>query len=219
MEYTTIILDILLCAVLIAAFIIGLKRGFLRTVWGLGAFVIAVVLTIIIRPYTAGFFENSVLHYMVEDKVYTTVLEHAPQVSPDETIDGSSDFFTEAYSMPHKYAESAAEVFDSAAEKTAASAASAAADTVTSITEAILLFVAIRLALAIIYSILKLIFKFPLLKQTNKLAGAIAQTALALAAVYTVFAVAAVAGSDIFNDTVICKALYDNNILLALLGI
>ena len=213
----SLILDILLCAVLAAAFFIGLKRGFLRTVWGLGAFVLAVVLTIVIKPYTTDFFQGSVLHYMVEDKVYTAVLDRIPN-APDAAESGSK-LFSEAYSMPEKYAENAAEVFDSASEKTAEAAAAAAADTVASITEAILLFVSLRLALAIIYSVLKLIFKFPLLKQTNKLAGAAVQTALALAAVYTVFAAAAVMGTDIFADTVLCKAMYNNNILLALLGL
>ena len=213
----SLILDILLCAVIAAAFFIGLKRGFLRTVWGLGAFVLAVVLTIVIKPYTTDFFRGSVLHYMVEDKVYTAVLDRIPN-APD-AAEGGSKLFSEAYSMPEKYAENAAEVFDSAAEKTAEAAAAAAADTVASITEAILLFVSLRLALAIIYSVLKLIFKFPLLKQTNKLAGAAVQTALALAAVYTVFAAAAVMGTDIFADTVLCKAMYNNNILLALLGL
>lgn len=216
-NYIPIIADALLCAVLICAFIIGYKRGFLRTVWGIAAIVLSIVLTIVIRPYTNSFFENSVLHYMVEDQVYSIIDEHV-SVS-ENTPQSSAQFFESAYYMPPKYAETAAEALDSAAEKTVSAAARAAADTVTSITEVILLFIVIRLALAIIYSLLKLIFRFPLLKQTNHLAGAITQTALALIAVYTVLAIAAVMGSGIFSDTILCKTLYDHNILLALLGL
>ncbi|HIU56487.1 MAG TPA: CvpA family protein [Candidatus Ornithomonoglobus merdipullorum] len=216
-NYIPIIIDAVLCAVLVCAFVIGYKRGFLRTVWGIAAIVLSIVITIVIRPYTNSFFENSVLHYMVEDQVYSIIDEHVSVSS--EAPQSSAQFFESAYSMPPKYAETAAETLENAADNTVSAAAQAAADTVTSITEVILLFIVIRLALAIIYSLLKLIFKFPLLKQTNHIAGAIAQTALALIAIYTVLAIAAVMGSGLFSDTILCKALYDHNILLTLLGL
>lgn len=219
MDYTSIILDIILCAVIVAAFIIGYKRGLLRSIWGLAAVIIAIILTIVIKPYTTNFFNNSILHYMVEDHVYTAVTSYMDNAAEQGESTNSSVIFKTIYMLPDKYAEEAAEVYDNTTEKTAAAASAAAADAVTSITEAILLFVAIRLALAIMYSILKLIFKFPVLKQTNRLAGALIQTALALIAVYTILAAAAITGTDIFSGTVICKLLYNNNLLLNMLGI
>ncbi len=219
MDYTSIILDIILCAVVVAAFIIGYKRGLLRSIWGLAAVIIAIILTIVIKPYTTDFFENSILHYMVEDHVYTAVTSYMDNAAEKGESTNSSVIFRTIYMLPDKYAEEASEIYDNTTEKTAAAASAAAADAVTSITEAILLFVAIRLALAIIYSILKLIFKFPILKQTNRLSGAIIQTALAFIAIYTILAIAAITGTDIFGGTVICKLLYNNNLLLNILGI
>ena len=172
MNYIPIILDAALCAILVLAFMIGYRRGFLRTIWGIAAIILSIVLTIIIRPYTNEFFENSVLHYMVEDQVYTMIDKHIS--SSAEGSNDTAEFFENAYSLPPRYAETAAEALDSTAEKTVSAASEAAADTVTSIVEVILLFISIRLALAIVYSLLKLIFKFPLLKQTNHLAGGIA---------------------------------------------
>lgn len=224
-SYLPIILDVLLAAVLAAAFFIGYKRGFLRTVWGIAAVILSIVLTIVIQPYTNRFFENSPLCFILEDRVYSMVYDHASSIagtSDGEPADSaeiapSAEFFESAYSLPEKYAKQAAGALNNAADIAASSAAAAAADTVTSIAEVILLFIAIRLLLAIIHSILKLIFKFPVLKQTNKLAGGIAQTVLALTAIYAVFAVSAAAGWGAFDHTILCRQLYDHNLLLTLL--
>lgn len=141
--------DIILCAALAAGFFYGYKRGLLRTIWGLTALVLSIILTIIIRPY----FPETI------------------------TIKG----------IP--------------------------------VPPAPFLFIAVRIVLAAAYRILSLIFTLPLLKQTNKLAGGIAQLIITAAALYVIFWAAQAIGTDIFNDTSLCRFMYDNNLLMSVIGL
>lgn len=81
-----------------------------------------------------------------------------------------------------------------------------------------LLFISIRVLLALIYRVLNAVLKLPLLKQTNQLAGGIAELVIALAVIYAVLAATALIGTDPVENTTLCRYFYDNNLLLMLLG-
>ncbi len=211
------ILDLILCAALIAAFIIGYKRGFLRTAWSISALIIAVALTAFLRPYAAELFEKSALNSFISDNVYDTVYANIPDSITEQ--EDSTELLDSLYFLPEKYSNSVSENLSGAAELTAGAVSESIASVVTGIAATIFLFIVIRFALALLYSALKIIFSFPVLDQTNRLAGGIVQLIIALAAVYTILAVAAVTGTDIFGDTILCRFLYENNLLLAAMGI
>lgn len=213
-----IILDMILCAALIAAFIIGYKRGFLRTVWSISALIIAVALTAFLRPYATELFEKSTLNSFISDNVYDAVYTNIPENSENIQED-SPELLDSLYFLPEKYSRSISESLAGAAELTADTVSGSIADVVTDIAATIFLFIVIRFALALLYSVLKIIFSFPVLNQTNRLAGGIIQLIIALAAVYTILAAAAVTGTDVFGNTVLCKFFYENNLLLAAMGI
>lgn len=211
------VLDIILGVILLIAFIIGYRRGFLRTVWGLVALVAAIILTITLRPYAYDMFRSSVFANKAEEYIQNRV--NSSLTLNLENTDTKEDFLSGIYTLPEKYSDLAEEKIADTSQAAADKVAAAITESVMDIASVILLFLVIRLALAIIYAILNLAFKFPLLKQTNKLAGAIASLVITLSAVYAVFAVVAVTGTDIFEDTTVCEFLYDNNILLTVMDI
>lgn len=213
-----IFLDIILCAALVAAFIFGFKRGFLRSVWGVSALIIAIALTALLKPYVADLFEHSALNSFISDNVYDAVYNAIPDNGVDTQSENTSELLNSLYFLPEKYSQDIAGSFNSAAELTAASISDSIAAVVTDIALTIFLFIVIRFALALLYSVLKIIFSFPVLDQTNRLAGGLIQLVIALSVVFTVLAAAAVTGTDIFENTVLCRFLYENNLLLAVMG-
>lgn len=219
MEYL-VIYDIILCAVLIISFFIGYKRGFLRNVWGISSLLIALALTAFLRPHTDTFFRNSILNSIISENVYTAVYDkvNISDINTAESTEDIAEAIQTAFPLPDKYALDIAQSLDSAAESTASAIAQSVSDTVTLIAGTIFLFIVIRIILALLYSVLKIVFSFPVLRQTNKLAGAIVQLAITVAVVYLIFAAAAVYGTDIFEKTYLCKLLYNNNILLSVMG-
>lgn len=81
-----------------------------------------------------------------------------------------------------------------------------------------ILFICIRICLALVYRVLDAIMHFPILKQTNSLAGALAELLITLALVYAILGASALLGSDLVSNTILCKYFYDNNLLLMLLN-
>ncbi len=198
------IYDLILCGVLILAFIIGTSRGLLRTIWGICALTASVVLAGILHPYAMEKFENSIIAENLNTYVYTTVSEKMADTSSEEV-----------YTLPESFGLN---LNTAAAEEQLEAVTESILTPVISIACGLFLFILIRIALAIVYNILKVVFSFPVLKQTNKLAGGVVQTVIALALVYAVLAIAAVSGTDVLNDSVVCKIMYENNILLTLLA-
>lgn len=199
------IFDIILCGVLILAFIIGLSRGLLRTIWGISALIVSIVLAGILHPYAMEKFENSIIAENINGYVYSKV---ASNMADSEVI----------YNLPESFLHNSQLSSESLAEGQIEAVTEAVLNPVINIACGLFLFILIRIALAIVYNILKVVFSFPVLKQTNKLAGGIVQTVIALALVYVALAIAAVSGTDMLNDSVICKIMYENNILLTILA-
>lgn len=214
-----IILDLIFCAVIIAAFFIGYRRGLLRTVWSISALLIAIALTAFLRPYATELFEHSALNSFINDNVYDAVYMNIPDNQEISGTESNSDILESMYFLPEKYSQSISENLSNAAELTADTVSGSIASVVTGIAATIFLFVVIRFALSLLYSVLKIVFSFPVLNQTNKLAGGLIQVVIAFAVIYTVLAAATVTGTDIFQNTVICRFFYENNLLLAAMGI
>lgn len=213
------VLDIILGVILLIAFIIGYRRGLLRFAWGIIALVAAIVLTASLRPYAYDMFRSSVFANKAEEYIHSKVNDALISGAENEVTEQEEGVLSGIYTLPEKYSVPIEEKITDAGVAAADNVSAAVTESVMDIASVILLFLVIRLALAIIYAILNLAFKFPLLKQTNKLAGAIASIIITMAAVYAVFAVAAVTGTNIFENTTVCKFLYDNNILLTVMGI
>lgn len=215
------IYDIVFCVIIAASFFLGLKRGLLRTVWGLAALIITIVLTGIARPYVSDSFKNSIIASQINGYVYSVVEHRAGDIlaSAASTANDAQELLSSTYPLPEKYMD---EISNSVAESTE-SAASAIAknvtDTVIDLSSGIFLFLIIRLFLSIIYRILKFASALPILRETNRIFGGLIQMLITLCTLYTIFAVAAIAGVTVFDETTICSFMYNNNLLLTLIGL
>ncbi|MGN0181843.1 MAG: CvpA family protein [Candidatus Ornithomonoglobus sp.] len=216
-----IILDTALCVILAASFLIGLKRGLLKTVWGLSALVIAIVLTCILRPYAVDSFKKSILAQGLHSYVYNVVSTRSEDMlaSAAGNVTDAQAALDTTYTLPEKYTRAAAEQIAESTESAVSSITDTVTDSVVEIASGIFLFIIIRLLLWIIYMILKFVTALPVIKETNRAAGGVAQLLIAAVFLYAAFAIAAIIGTDIFNDTVICNFMYNHNLLLTVIGL
>ncbi len=213
------VIDIILCAALAAAFAIGFRRGLLRTMWGLAALILTIALTGMLRPYAADAFKSSNIADGLRDYVYTRVESGMSRRQTDMDISYDyPDMVNSAYSLPDTYAKNAINELREATENTITTVTDTVTNQVVDIAASVLLFVSIRFVLAAAYRIVKYIFKLPLLKQSNHLLGGAAQLLIALIVIYAVLAGAAIIGSDIAKDTVLCEFMYNHNLLLGIIG-
>jgi hypothetical protein len=215
------VFDIILCALLAAAFALGCKKGFLRTIWGLSALIITIVLTGFLRPFAAESFENSVFAKELNAYVYSMVSERSELLlsAAESTAAETAAALDTSYTLPEKYTQPMAEKISDSVQTTVASIADTITAKVVALASGIFVFILIRLLLAIIYRILKFAFSLPVLKQSNRLAGGIVQLLIAITAAYLVFAVTAILGKSFFEETVICKYMFDNNLLFTFIGL
>ncbi|MGN1116601.1 MAG: CvpA family protein, partial [Candidatus Ornithomonoglobus sp.] len=188
---------------------------------GAAALIIAIALTCILRPYAADSFKKSVLAEGLHSYVHNVVSTRAEDMlaSAAGNVTDAQAALDTAYTLPEKYTEAAAEQIAESTESAVSSITNTVTNTVVDIASGIFLFIIIRLLLWIIYMILKFASALPLLREANRLAGGIVQLLIAAVFLYAVFAIAAIIGTDIFNDTVICNFMYNHNLLLTVIGL
>lgn len=209
------ILDFILIALVVVGYIIGSKKGFIKSVWKIAALGITIA--------TVMFLKNPAVEFVsgtpIADNIHSAIASkiHIPQ--------GGGLNLTETLHLP-KFMEPGVNSAVSGAQ----SAATTVNDAVTvSLTRLVILigvcvalFIIIRLLLMVIYFLLTKAAKAPVIKGTNKLAGGILGAAHMVLLIFIAMALItmfAPAGSGIFDaidKTYIFKYLYNYNIILQL---
>lgn len=215
-----ILLDGILCVVLAASFHIGYRKGFLRTVWGLAALVITIAFTGIIQPHVSNSLRNSEFATSLNSYVYDTVNKRTSEMitSGIENIRPTQSYVDSVYSLPKNYTDSIANQLTEKSQNSISSTVNAITNKLVGMTSGIVAFTSLRVLLSMLYRVLKMIFKFPILKQTNRLAGGLSQLIIVLVIICGIIGAMTIAGTNIFDDTIICKYIYEHNILLSFIG-
>lgn len=215
---------ILVLAILVINTLIGMKVGFIKTVFSLCSLVVAVVLTIWISPYVNDFMKGN-------DKIYNTISSKVEKMLPFEEEEAAASeqiSMIEKLSLPQSIKDSLIENNNEEVYK-ALSIDSFKGYVTNYLTGMIInamsfviTFVVVLVLLWVICFALDIVSKLPLLNGINKTAGLLAGLLHGLVVVWLFFILITVFGStelgqkalQLIGESEILNFIYNNNFIL-----
>ncbi len=216
-----LILDIVAIVLILIAVIEGRSRGFVRMLWRVGAWLVTLVLVLIlVKPVT----EWAMTTDTVQKMIYNFSHEFALDMVKSNVNALTPEKISEITNIPVMLIP---ENWGSTVpiEDGAVSLAQNVAAVLVKLVTALGLFIVIRILMSIVFRILNLATKLPIIKGVNRLLGMVMGLINIMFIFYIVLGVAALcidSGSqwDIaINSTYIVKYFYNNNILLNLINL
>ena len=226
------ILDAILVIAFVTSIILGAKRGLLKTVWKMGAWVIVIVCVIALKtPFTSMLAQTSAaadMYNSITEKitpVFTNNL-YEGEVTNEQKADIAS-----ALHLPQIVVSQVLKDYDAqavtigtttAVNRAVDNIARSITMTIIGFVAAVVLFILIKLALFIVYEILKALSKLPVIDTANSMLGALWGFVSMLLVIYIICAIVSFAAADnetvyqMITETYIVKYFYNYNILLQL---
>ena len=209
------IIDAAAAVIILIAFAAGMKKGLVKSVWRAAAWIITAVLVFaLIQPVT-GILKNTPVYEKTETAVHNALKVRITENTDEEKI-GVPEFL-----LKNIDAESIKNSTGEALDKTVSELSANVTDVIIKIGAFVLLFIIIKIILAVIFHILNAASKLPVINGTNKLLGGLLGIINILFVIYIVCAVLTLfvtkeIVSDTINSTYLVKYFYNNNILLQL---
>ena len=211
----SLILDIILAALLIIAYIAGRKKGLLKSIWKIAALAVTIILVLLLKDPAVDFVSGT----RAASDIYSSISDKITIPS------GGGVNITESLHLP-EFMQSQINEGLTGAQNTASQVTDTAAISLTQIViligVCIALFIIIRLILMAVFHILNGLTKAPGIKSVNRFAGGVLSVInmifiifLALA-LFTLFAPADSFLYEAINKSHIVKYFYNYNILLQL---
>jgi uncharacterized membrane protein required for colicin V production len=219
---------IVVLIILLGNAIIGMKVGFIKTVFSLVSLLLALILTLWVSPMVKG--------YMIgNEKIYNGIATKVEKMLPmgeEEIEEEEQSSVIEGLSLPKSIKEDLMEnnTVESYKELAITNFKEYVSKYLTGViinsVAFIVTFIVILIILWVIFMALDLISKLPLLNQVNKTAGLLAGLAHGLIVVWLFFILLTVFGSTEFGQSVmklveeneVLSIIYNNNILLKLIA-
>ena len=202
-----IILDIIVIGIIVVSTIIGYKKGLINVIFNLCAFLIALIITIFLyRPITNFVIENTEF----DNKIENMIIEKGV-TNEDET--------TTEDSVIDKYISQS---ITNTKNDIVRSSSTIVAEKIIGIFIAIILFIAIRIILIFVKTLINGIASLPIIKQLNEIGGLAYGILMGFVIVYVFLAISFLIISvnntgtiaNAINTSIITRILYSNNIIL-----
>lgn len=213
-----LVIDIISVILIVVSFVRGSMKGFIKSVWRLAAWVITAVLTFSLLTPAYEFALNLPASEKLNTQVHQYLDERLTNGNEQEAvmITGLPEFLGESIDLGQLTSE-AAQNFDNAVSDFAKNIT----NIIIKIAVFILLFLIIRILLWLVFNVLNVASKLPVIKGANKLLGGIAGVLGTMFVIYLVCAFISFFASnagviEVINSSYIVKYFYNNNILLQL---
>lgn len=205
---TSLIIDILAAALIITAFTAGMKKGLVKSVWKAAAWIITAALVFILLHPVTDFLSGTQTAVHMNDKVYAELQSNIPMINSGEL--NLPKFFVQDINTDTLTNEAVTELSRQITL------------TFIKIVSFVILFVLIRLILALIFRMLDVASKLPVINGANKLLGGLLGIINMLFVIYIVCAALSLFTAneritEIINSSYIVKYFYNNNILMQLI--
>ncbi|MBQ3226215.1 MAG: CvpA family protein [Clostridia bacterium] len=199
--------DIILIAVIVLFVWLGIRKGFVKTVFGLCSIVISIALALSLHPMVSDMLEQSPVNGFVHEQVLGML--------PEGEV-------TENLALPGFLQDSVSE----AEAQTKDAIASGIASVALKIISMILVFILVQLILWILSLTLNLITKLPVIHGFNKLLGGVVGAVSGILVVYLVLGLLTfttalnktTAVSEVVEDSLVASSMYENNLLFTALA-
>ncbi len=211
----SIIADICLAAIFVAAFVYWYSKGLIKSVWKIVALAATIILVMLLK--------TPVTDYISQTKLAENINNSLSQVIT--VPPGGGVNIAENLNLPEVIQDKLMIGIDSSlstADAIKNAAANALTGAIINIGVCVVLFIFIRLVLMVLYIIIDSAAKLPILKGTNKFLGGLLGVINILFIVLLILMLLAMyAPSDsglyeIINNSYLVRFLYNNNILLKL---
>lgn len=212
-----ILADIIILIIIAICIFIGYKRGLIKCAINVLSFFIAIIVVILLTTPISNLIINNT---KIDDNMQNTIIknlnieganeikisDNAPEVVREYVNDMMSDLANNTTNVAQALAENISII-------------------IINIAVAIILFVGTKLALAFVKVLADILGKLPLIKQFNKAGGIIYGIANGIVTVYTLLALISIIVPllpdasivDAINQSMLGKAMYDNNIILKII--
>ena len=202
---TSLISDIVVSVIIVAAYVIGSRRGLVKTVWNAVSWIAAVAAVFLLIQPAVEVVQKTPVADNLNAKIYTMMQE-----KPEESIQRES-------AMP-KFMTENTDIIDSISEKTAEDITAL----VLKIAVGLSLFIIIKLVLLILFAVINAISRLPFVNSTNKLLGGLLGVVNIMFVIYALCAAITLMTDNeeifgIINSSYVIKYFYDNNILMQLM--
>lgn len=215
-----IIVDLILVFIIALNIFIGYKKGLIKVVFSIFAFLIAIVATLILfKPISSIIINNT----EIDDKIRMIIMSANKYDEESEKI--IEEDSNEKNTLIQKYVEE--KITESSKElkkKAIESAADAISIKATEIITGLILFIIIRIVLILLSFITDTLSNIPIVKQFNEIGGIVYGLAKAIIIIYLlltiIFIISSMKGYNVISDAIlnsyITKFLYENNPIIGL---
>ncbi len=178
-----IFLDIILALIFILFAVDGYKKGFIKSVFGIGITIVSVIVAMNFYAPLADFFRSTVIYGELTDNLHEKIEEYIADALDEDSLGELlndaptgiaallSGFGTGTDEVAEKYNELITAGETGIAEKISDYIVDPAAETLSAALAVLVVFIASVLVLNIVMRLLDLIFKLPILNFANKLGG------------------------------------------------
>ena len=195
------IADVIVVAVVAVCIFLGYKAGFLRSLINVVSYIASIILSFLFYPILSGF--------LMETPLYTFFVEKIGAKYPAEGLIQTEWRFLEKY-----------------INEAEGAVAAAVAELLINIISFILIVILFKIAIKLIGNALNLFARLPVIKQCNRLGGAVTGGLLGILVVYIVMALmVTIAPLDSIDKvtaeiqkSTFTEEMYNNNIILNLIG-
>ena len=199
--------DIVLIAIIVLFVVLGIRKGFVKTVFGLCSIVISIALALSLHPIVSNVLEQSPVNDFVQEQVLGML--------PEGEV-------TESLALPGFLQDTVSE----AEAKTKDAIAGGIAGVALKIISMILVFILVQMILWILSLTLNLITKLPVIHGFNKLLGGVSGAVSGILVVYLVLGLLTfttaldktTAISEMVEDSLVASTMYENNLLFTALA-
>ena len=207
-----IVIDIIIIAILFLSIFLGYKKGLIKLVFNLCAFLIALIVTFILyRPISAIVINNTDFDENIKQTILEKGITEKKEDSNGEKL--SANDYIEKYTY-----NAVTDAKNNAVE----SAADAISINTVNIVVAIALFVVVRILLIFAKVLVGALANLPIVKQFDKAGGILYGIITGLLIIYfllaIIFFIASINGiqglNEAIDESIITKYLYANNIIL-----
>lgn len=213
--------DIVAALLIIVSFVNGTRKGFVKSVWKLAAWILTIVLTMALLTPAYEYARTLPVRNTIKESITLKLNEKASEEIASEEEAAKQSLGLPAFleknldfsALTQKTEESVDAVLEGIAEDLT--------DIILKIAVFVLLFLAIRLLLWAVFLLLNLTSKLPVIKSANKLLGGVMGLISMLFVIYIVCALISFFASgdevlEVINSSYIVKYFYNNNVLLHL---
>ena len=215
-----LLVDIIILIIMALCIFIGYKRGLIKCAINVLSFFVAIIVVILLTTPVTNLIINNT---KIDDNIKETILD---KLDIGNLEDGQVELNENSSNLPEVVREYInnlmVEINSTATGDIAQALAENISVMIINVAVAIILFIGTKLVLVFIKVLADIIGKIPLLKQFNKAGGIIYGIAKGIVTIYLLLAVISIIVpllsntviTDAINQSMIGKAMYNNNILL-----